>query len=89
MARSIFSMGFRQDPFLGGVLFTLPLTADQVMAQGGRPLVDVRQGSGLSVTFPYVVKLSNNSGEFLVYADGTYSWTSYGSGHVGAPVRIK
>jgi hypothetical protein len=97
VGRSFFSIGFRGDHFLGtqsmativGTPVLLNLTYDQVRAAKWKPLREVRQPAGYVTVFPFVVKLADGSGEFLVYADGTASWTLYASGHMSAPFRIK
>lgn len=95
MPRSFFSMGFRSDPFMsqipGGVSNppVIDMTYEQIRTQKWRPLRDLRVAPGMVAVFPVVVKLRNNEGEFLVYADGSAQWTSYGSGNVSAPFRIK
>lgn len=88
-------MGFRSDPFMGkrpGIIPNLPvldLTFEQIRAQGWKPLRDIRLPRNYVAVFPYIVKLRSNEGEFQVYADGSAQWTSYGSGNVSAPFRIK
>jgi hypothetical protein len=98
MGRSIFSMGFRSDPFMGQlpgmismppVLPVLNLTYDQIRAQNWKPLRDLRLPPGVVSVYPVVVKLQNNEGEFLIYADGSAQYTNYGTGNVSAPFRIK
>ncbi len=91
-------MGFRSDPFMGttsgwaslvGTPIMLNMTYEDIKAQGWAPLRNVQMPKGLILSFPYVVKLTNGTGEFMVYADQTAQWTRYGSGNVGAPFRIK
>lgn len=98
MGRSFFSMGFRSDPFMGtppgmaalvGAPVMLDLTYEQIKAQGWTPLRNVRSPKGFTIIYPFVVKLTNGTGEFMVYSDGTTQWTKYGSGNVSAPFRIK
>ncbi len=95
MGRSIFSMGFGNDPFMGqspGMIMN-PLVVDKTKAEieagGFKALRDLRLPRGYTGVFPYVVKIKDNGGEYMVYADGTAQYTDYGSGHVGAPFRIK
>lgn len=91
-------MGFRSGPFMGqqpGMISPLPvlpvlnLSYAEIKAQNWKPLRDLRLPPGLVAVYPIVVKLENNEGEFLVYADGSAQWTGYGSGNVSAPFRIK
>ena len=91
MPRSFFSMGFRSDIFMGQgpVLPVLDQTYEQIRAEKWKPLRDLRLPAGLVAVYPIVVKLRSNEGEFLIYADGSAQWTSYGSGNVSAPFRIK
>lgn len=97
MARSIFSMGFASDPFMGrravpGMMVNpieLRETREQIEAGGYALLRRLRLPRGYTSVYPYVVKVGGNEGEFMVYADGTAQYTDYGTGHVGAPFRIK
>lgn len=92
MARSIFSMGFTNDPFMGQSVSNPPVldfTYEQIRAQGWKPLRNLKLPSGMVAVYPIVVKLRNNEGEFLIYADGSCQWTDYGSGNVSAPFWIK
>jgi hypothetical protein len=95
MGRSFFRMGFSADPFMGQVPgmvvgpLTLKANRKEIEAGGYKLLRDLRLPQGFTGAFPYVVKIGDNSGEYLVYADGTASFTDYGSGRVGAPIRIK
>ena|SRR5260221_7614238 len=97
MRRSIFSMGFSSDPFMGqpaspGMIvnpLTLVETKEEIEAGGYKALRDLRLPAGYTGAYPYVVKIGGNTGEYMVYADGTAQYTDYGSGHVGAPFRIK
>lgn len=90
-------MGFRSDPFMGkpgvpGIVslpLTLDLTEEQIRADHYRALRDLKVRKGYISVFPVVVKLKNNEGEFLVYADGSAQYTSYTSGRVSAPFKIK
>lgn len=98
MARSFFRMGFGADPFMGqasgmaalvGTPIMLNLTYEQIKEKGWAPLRNVQLPKGFVTIFPYVVKLTNGSGEFMVYSDGTTQFTNYASGNIGAPFRIK
>jgi hypothetical protein len=95
MGRSIFSMGFRDAPFMGqspGMIMN-PLVVDktkeEIEAGGYKVLRDLRLPPGYTGVYPYVVKIKGNGGEYMVYADGTAQYTSYGTGHVSAPFQIK
>ncbi len=82
-------MGISSMATIVGMPAMLNLTYEQIRAQNWKPLRDVKLPAGHVVVFPYVVKLADGSGEFLVYADSTAQWTAYSSGHVGAPFNIK
>lgn len=97
MARTWFSMGFSNSPFMGqrgspGMIvnpLTLTETKEEIEAGNFKALRDLRLPAGYTGAYPYVVKIGGNTGEYMVYADGTAQFTDYGSGHVGAPFRIK
>lgn len=95
MGRSYFSMGFRSDPFMGatpGMVvgpLTIMMTREEIEAAGYKPLRDLKLPKGYVGSYPFVVKVANNSGEYLVYADGSAMWTDYGSGRVSAPFMIR
>lgn len=92
-------MGFGGDPFLGQIrqaapgMAILPLTLtetkEEIEAGGFKALRNLKLPPGFTGAYPYVVKIGGNTGEYMVYADGTAQFTDYGSGHVGAPFRIK
>ena len=94
MGRSFFRMGFSADPFMGAVPgmvvgpLTLKATRAEIEAGGYKLLKDLRLPPNYTGAYPYVVKIGDNSGEYLVYADKTAQFTDYGSGRVGAPFRI-
>jgi hypothetical protein len=95
MPRSLFSIGFSSQPFMGqapGMIvgpLTLLETREEIERGGYKALRDLRLPPGYTGVYPYVVKIGGNTGEYMVYADGTAQFTDYGSGHVGAPFRIK
>lgn len=95
MGRSLFSMGFGGDPFLGQtpgmslIPLTLSETKEEIEAADYKPLRDLKLPQGYTGAYPYVVKIGGNTGEYMVYADGTAQFTDYGKGSVGAPFRIK
>lgn len=96
MGRSFFQMGFGGDPFLGAPTpgmtvgpLTLKETKAEIEAAKYKPLMNLKLPAGYVTAFPYVVKIGGNTGEYLVYADGTAQYSDYGSGRVGAPFRIK
>lgn len=93
MTRSIFSMGFRSDPFsLGnpGVAvgpLHIQLTREEIERRGRELLRLQPVKPGWVGTYPKIVKV-NNSGEYIVYADGTAQYIDYKSGNVGALFEI-
>ena len=95
MGRSFFKMGFGSTPFMGqspGMIvgpLTLTETQEEIERGGYRALRDLRLPPGYTGAYPYVVKIGGNTGEYMVYADGTAQFTDYGTGHVSAPFRIK
>jgi hypothetical protein len=95
MARSMFTMGFGGDPFLGqspGMVMNplvVNLTKEEIEKGGYKALRDLRLPPGYTGAYPYVVKIKDNGGEYLVYGDGTAQYTDYGTHHVSAPFSIK
>lgn len=98
MGKSWFSMGFGGNPFLGqrpaapGLLvgpLTVTETQEEIEKGGFKALRDLKFPPGFTGSYPYVVKIGGNTGEYMVYADGTAQFTDYGSGHVTAPFPIK
>lgn len=95
MTRSMFSMGFAQNPWLGitsapGNLVG-PLHIDmseEDIVKHARELLKLQPvPQGWVGTYPKIVKV-NTSGEFIVYADGTAQYISYGRGSVGPPIQL-
>jgi hypothetical protein len=95
MIRSMFTMGFAPNPWLGmgnvpGNLVG-PLHIDmseEDIVKHARELLKLQPvPQGWVGTYPKIVKV-NTSGEFIVYADNTAQYISYGRGNVGPPIRL-
>lgn len=95
MARSIFTMGFTPNPWLG----MAPAPGDLVgpihinmseedIVKHARELLKIQPvPQGWTTSYPKIVKV-NTSGEFIIYADHTAQYISYGRGNVGPPIQL-
>lgn len=95
MARSMFAMGFTINPWLGtpGAPGNLvgPIhinMSEEDIVKHARELLKLQPvPQGWVGTYPKIVKV-NTSGEFIVYADNTAQYISYGRGNVGPPIQL-
>lgn len=95
MGRSMFTMGFTQNPWLGqgrapgdyvGPLH-INMTEDEII-KNARELLKLQPvPPGWVGTYPKIVKI-NTSGEFIVYADGSAQYISYKRGSVGPRIEL-
>lgn len=95
MGRSMFTMGFTANPWLGqgrspgdyvGPIH-INMTEEDIV-KNARELLKLQPvPPGWVGTYPKIVKI-NTSGEFIVYADGSAQYISYKRGSVGPRIQL-
>jgi hypothetical protein len=91
----MFTMGFAENPWLGAAFVpgsaVGPLHIDmseEDIIKNARELLKLQPvPQGWVGSYPKIIKV-NTSGEFIVYADNTAQYISYGRGSVGPPIQL-